>query len=80
MKITDDKDLIVHLETLSITDIINSQYSMTDSVNLIMLQHQIMQPSIALSYEDIANMFVNQINEAELSGSDSSDSFDQPED
>ena len=34
----------------------------------------------ALSYEDMANMFVNQINEAELSGSDSSDSFDQPED
>lgn len=76
MKTTDDKDLIVHLETLSIMDnIINIQQSMTDSINLIVEQHNL------LINQPLVYVVDNPINiEIELSGNDSSDSFDQPED
>jgi hypothetical protein len=76
MKTTDDKDLIVHLETLSIMDnIINIQQSMTDSINLIVEQHNL------LINQPLVYVVDHPINiEIELSGNDSSDSFDQPED
>lgn len=76
MKTTDDKDLIVHLETISIMDnIINIQQSMTDSINLIVEQHNL------LINQPLVYVVDHPINiEIELSGNDNSDSFDQPED
>lgn len=76
MKITDDKDLIVHLETISIMDnIINIQQSMTYSINLIVEQHNL------LINQPLVYVVDHPINiEIELSGNDSNDSFDQPED
>ena len=65
MKITDEKDLIVHLEIEKhIANIISIQQSMSDSINLIIHNHNAMNLMIV---NDISSQTVSEI-EVDISG------------